>query len=259
MNWPDAKKIYDLSVPIRPGMPVFPFHPPYGITLRARSGEFPRPGGASATNEVITFCAHTGTHLDALGHFSRNGLLCDGSSAKENETMNGLKRLDISETQPILAHAVLLDVAGHLGQECLAVGHGIGAEELDGCLKAGGAALNPGDVAYIRTGWQRHWSDPDTYNGLHGGYPGVNPSGAEWLADRRVRIAAADTTAFEVDPRPGVSVHGMLLVDSGIQILENANLEQLAADGVREFLTIILPLPLVGATASPVRPVAVLS
>ena len=37
----------------------------------------------------------------------------------------------------------------------------------------------------------------------------------------------------------------------------NLNLEGLAADGVREFLLLVLPLLIPGATGSPVRPVAV--
>ncbi len=51
----------------------------------------------------------------------------------------------------------------------------------------------------------------------------------------------------------------MLLVEHGIHILENVYLEQLAADRVREFLFVCLPLKFVGATGSPVRPIAVAS
>ncbi|MDR0358197.1 MAG: cyclase family protein, partial [bacterium] len=47
-----------------------------------------------------------------------------------------------------------------------------------------------------------------------------------------------------------------LLVDAGIQIIENLELEELARDGIYEFLFVALPLRLVGGTASPVRPVA---
>lgn len=51
--------------------------------------------------------------------------------------------------------------------------------------------------------------------------------------------------------------HKVLLVDAGIYILENVNLEALAAAGVYEFLFICIPLRLVGATGCPVRPLAV--
>jgi kynurenine formamidase len=48
-----------------------------------------------------------------------------------------------------------------------------------------------------------------------------------------------------------------LLVRSGIYIMENLLLEELAADRHHEFLFGCLPLKMVGVTASPVRPVAI--
>jgi kynurenine formamidase len=52
-------------------------------------------------------------------------------------------------------------------------------------------------------------------------------------------------------------VHPILLVKHGIHILENINLEELAASRIFEFLFVCLPLKLVGATGSPVRPIAI--
>jgi kynurenine formamidase len=48
----------------------------------------------------------------------------------------------------------------------------------------------------------------------------------------------------------------ILLVENGIHIIEVLDLEELAAAGVHEFLFICSPLKLVGATGSPVRPLA---
>ena len=52
-------------------------------------------------------------------------------------------------------------------------------------------------------------------------------------------------------------VHRVLLVEAGIFIIENVDMEELAAAGVHEFLFAVSPLPFVGGTGSPVRPVAV--
>jgi kynurenine formamidase len=52
-------------------------------------------------------------------------------------------------------------------------------------------------------------------------------------------------------------VHRILLVEHGIHIIENVDMERLAADRVYEFLFVCLPLKLVGGTGSPVRPIAV--
>ncbi len=50
----------------------------------------------------------------------------------------------------------------------------------------------------------------------------------------------------------------MLLVDNGIHLVENLNLEELAADKCHEFLLTIGALTITGGTASPpVTPVAV--
>jgi kynurenine formamidase len=46
-------------------------------------------------------------------------------------------------------------------------------------------------------------------------------------------------------------------VEHGVHIIENIDLEALAADRVHQFLFVCLALPLVGATGSPVRPIAV--
>jgi kynurenine formamidase len=62
--------------------------------------------------------------------------------------------------------------------------------------------------------------------------------------------------AFEKVPDPSMPVHVHLLVENGIHIIECLNLEELAAAGVREFLFVALPLKISGATASPIRPVA---
>src|SRR5206468_1762864 len=51
--------------------------------------------------------------------------------------------------------------------------------------------------------------------------------------------------------------HVLLLVRAGIPIIENLNLEELAAEGVHEFVFICLPLKMQGATGSPVRPIAI--
>jgi kynurenine formamidase len=59
------------------------------------------------------------------------------------------------------------------------------------------------------------------------------------------------------DPELGsIPGHTILIVQHGIHIIESLYLEELAADGVREFGFICLPLKLRGGTGSPVRPIA---
>ena len=53
-------------------------------------------------------------------------------------------------------------------------------------------------------------------------------------------------------------VHCLMIQAAGIHLIENLNLEALAAERVSEFAVVVLPLKLIGATASQVRPVAIL-
>jgi kynurenine formamidase len=64
---------------------------------------------------------------------------------------------------------------------------------------------------------------------------------------------------FDPDFKVTLPGHLILLVRSGIYIIENLFLEELARDQRYEFTFVCLPLKLRGATGSPVRPVAVVS
>jgi kynurenine formamidase len=77
-----------------------------------------------------------------------------------------------------------------------------------------------------------------------------------------VLAVGADNMAWdlmgEADRQLGVTLpgHVLLLVRAGVYIVENLWLEELGEAGVREFTFVCLPLKIVGATGSPVRPVA---
>ena len=53
-------------------------------------------------------------------------------------------------------------------------------------------------------------------------------------------------------------MHRVFLVETGIHIIETMKLDELADTGVSEFLFVLTPLNLQGATGSPTRPLAVL-
>jgi kynurenine formamidase len=247
-----AGRIYDLSHPISPSTPVFPFHVRYAIALHRRHGDTTRPGGSSFANELLVMPGHLSTHIDAIGHFSRGGRVHGGRDAGEIQGHEGLTALDAAALPLLWRRGVLLDVAGGRGTRVLPAGAPIDADE----LRDAGPAPEPGDVVLVRTGWSAHWDDPDRFNGRADGYPGVSPDGARWLIERGAGVVGSDTPAFEVAPPVGDSVHAMLLVDAGIPIIENLALDELAADGGGEFLFVALPLRLEGATGSPIRPIA---
>lgn len=231
-------------------MPHWPSHPPFLYSLSKAHGDIVFEGGVSSAAEVITLGGHVGTHMDALCHFSRDGRLFGGTEAEAVQSVGGgFRALGIDTVGPVVRRGVLFDVAGSGGE--LEPGRAITAADLE---RAAGAEIRAGDVAVIRTGWGRYWDEPRRMANPRA--PGLNLEAAQWLSSRGIFAAGADTLAFEVTPTSRFPVHIHLLVERGIHIVEALNLEELARDGVREFVFVASPLKIVGGTASPIRPFA---
>jgi kynurenine formamidase len=252
--------VIDLSHQWFPGMPVAPVHMPYMFSLARRHGDVPRDDGSCTANEVIILSGHTGTHIDALGHVSSNGKLAGGLDASATQTGGGgLKDLGVEQIGPIVTSGVLLDVAALKGVTCLPAGYEVTPSDLDESESAAGVTVRPGDAVVIRTGWGSRWPDRERFINAGGGTPGPGLAAANWLADREVVATGTDTLTYEV-VRPADNVrpvHARLLVEAGVYLLEALNLEGLAKAGVHSFLFVTAPLKFVGATASPVSPLAI--
>ncbi|GAA0994086.1 cyclase family protein [Acrocarpospora macrocephala] len=253
--------VYDLARPLFVGMPQSPNHPAYWRTLPRRHGDRVRGDGGSAANDMLVMGTHVGTHIDALAHVSHDGLLHGGADAHLACREGGYPDHGVHTIEPIFRRGVLLDIP-RLGRPC-AGGYEITPADLELAESAQSTPVGQGDVVLIRSGWGRHFDDPDRtrYLGHDTGVPGIGEAGAYWLAERGVHAAGADTIAFErLSPGRGHSslpAHRVLLVEAGIYLIETMALEELAAAGVHEFTFVLAPLPLHGATGSPVRPLAV--
>lgn len=142
------------------------------------------------------------------------------------------------------------------------------------CPERGGAA----DRAYSSaqtTCWDRARTDragagvsgrgPDRHGYGHPS-PGLSVRCPEWFHARDVAAVANDTLTFEVFP-PEIEdlwlpVHALHLVETGMLQGQNWNLEELSTAcgeaGRYTFLLSAMPEPFVGATGTPVAPVAIL-
>ena len=247
---------FDLAHSWHAGMPHYPTHPPYARSLTKLHGDFVLDNGASSAADAISLGTHTGTHIDALCHFSCAGRLYGGADVSGLQDWTGGIAQHGAETMPLLLQrGVLLDVAKLWGDHPMAADAGIDAALLGRAEEASGVNLERGDIALVRTGWGQYWDDPRRFvNELH--LPGVTLDGAQWLSRRGVAAAGSDTLAFERLPSPLMEVHVHLLVEAGIHILECLELEALSAARVSEFLLLAAPLKLDGATGSPLRPYA---
>ena len=93
----------------------------------------------------------------------------------------------------------------------------------------------------------------------------MDRSATEWLIEKEVLAVGADNICWDLvdswdtDLNCNLPGHLLLLVRSGIFIMENLNLIELAASGYSRFVFVALPLKLVGATGSPLPPLALVA
>jgi len=66
-------RIYDITVPLSPSLPVYPGDPEVTITPVAQL-----PWGDAANVSRLVLSSHTGTHLDVPRHFFQQGTAIDG-------------------------------------------------------------------------------------------------------------------------------------------------------------------------------------
>jgi kynurenine formamidase len=266
-------RIFSLARDRFPRMPLFPGHPTFEVLsyrtpqgLRA-AGDAPwgpvNDAGLGFMSELVIGTTHSGAHIDAHAHMTVGADdRWNGGSARRHLGDFGPLRGDATEIPPLWRRGVLYDVPAHRGVEHLGRAERVDANELQEIEAATGAAAGAGDVALVRTGYMRHWPDPDRMAAHRA--PGPEATAARLLADRGVVATGSDTETYEVQPTPDPGqpanpqpVHTLLLIERGIYIMESLDLEGLAASGAHEFLFVALPLKIRGATGSMIDPVAV--
>lgn len=257
-------RVFDLGRPMFVGMPQSPNHPQYWHALPRRHGDRMRADGSSAANDVIMTGTHVGTHIDSLAHVSFQGCLYGGVDAAEEQAGGRFMKHGVHTIEPMVCRGVLLDVPAALGIAACEPAYEITVTDLEATAAHHGIDIGRGDVVLVRSGWGLRFAEgSEAYVGGSTGVPGVGEAGATWLADQGIRAAGADTIAFEQLPAGSghalLPAHRVLLVERGVYIVEAMDLEGLGAAGVREFTFVLVPLNLVGATGSPVRPLAVVA
>lgn len=111
------------------------------------------------TGYAVSLYTHMGTHIDVLNHFGLNGEIYNGFAAEEHLGDRGWRRAGAETIPPMVARGVLIDVAAAKGLDELPPGYRIGAGDLRAALARQNVALEPGDVALIRTGRMRGYGD----------------------------------------------------------------------------------------------------
>jgi kynurenine formamidase len=271
-------KVYDLGVRVDrtsykwPGhapIEILSFRSPQGLGMTKDIGGFQEGKRNLGFNSGVLFMSdNVGTQIDTLAHISTgpDNHSYNGIRAAENSTDFGIRRADADSIPPIIARAVLIDVAADRGVKVLPSNFAIGPKELQSALKRQNMDVEPGDVVLIRTGtlglWGSTGADHDRI--AEHDSAGLTLAGAKWLVEQKGAVlVGSDTSGLEVgkDPeqpdRP-TGVHEYLLVEQGVHVGEFHNLEELSRNRVYRFTYVALTNRLKGATAgTALRPIAI--
>lgn len=263
-------KVYDLATDYFVGMPSFSDlgDPPYQFWLthtpRGNIVDDPANVGkaqnetVSYTGDAVSFYTHMGTHIDALNHFGLHGKIWNGFDPDTQLGDRGWKKAGAETIPPIVARGVLIDVAGAKGVAMLEPVHRVTAADLKAALARQGTTIERGDVVLVRTGRMALFDKADAFTKDP---PGLSPDGAAFLANAGAMIVGADNLSLETFPSQvagdWVPVHTYLLAHKGIPIIEMAVLDALAKDRVYTFAFVGGSLKFRGASAAPIRPMAI--
>lgn len=217
-----------------------------------------RPGGFQFAEDTVVMPLHIGTHIDALCHAWCEEKMFNGYRETTMRSTSGATRLGVEKMPPAVTRGLLIDLVKLRGRT-LQAGEVVTRQDIEACLAQAGLRIEPGDAVLLHTGWLA--AQINNPNIDFNSEPGIDHEAGLWLAQHDVALIGADNFAVEVLPfAPGsvFPVHQCVIRDFGIPLLEGLMLESLASTGRAEFLFIAAALPIVGATGSPLTPLAVL-
>lgn len=249
--------VYDLGLEINERMPHNPDFARFSLAFTTT----PEGSGASSPfqfcAEAIVGALHTSTHIDALVHVQAEGRIHGGSLARDARGDRGWREQGIETVPPIIGRALVLDIARLRDLDPLPDGYEITVADLRDALRATALAVASGDIVLLRTGKVRQFlADPVAFQAAE---PGIGPEAAIWLYDQGMAVLGTDTTGTEPLPfaDPARTTHRAMLVERGVHLIENLDLEALSRDRVSVGMFVALPLKITGATGSWVRPVLI--
>ncbi len=225
------------------------------------------PGQLQSSSEFLGLDYHglTTTHIDSLAHVFWEGKMYNGYPAELVTSKKGAMKESIDLLRDgVVTRGVLLDVVRTKGVKWLDKGYGVMPEDLEATENSCHVRVESGDAVLLRTGHLRKRNELGPYPMIAEGYAGFQAACIPWLHSRQVAVCGSDVPN-DVHPS-GYSLlsspmHQIGIVAMGLWLLDNANLEELAAACEEyqrwEFLFVIAPLRVQGGTGSPVNPIAV--
>lgn len=206
-------KIYDISVPISERTIVYPGDPPVRLIW-----DMTIPSGRLVNLSSISFCSHTGTHIDAPFHFLNDGISVDQVSL---ELLYG---------------------------ECLVV-------EIDNPISIGLQAL---ERAGVTGGTQRIlFKTRNSAFWKIGTYPEdyvfIESEAAEWLVERGIQLVGIDWLSVDPFDTADFPAHRSILGSGGV-VVEGLDLSDVPPG---TYTLACMPLKIAGGDGSPSRAVLI--
>lgn len=181
-------RIYDISLPISPELPVWPGDPSVVLERFARIED-----GETANVSRIAMGVHTGTHVDAPYHF-----LADGSKADHMQLKDLIGR----------AYVVYLPEANIITADALQA-----------------AEIPPRTRRLLfKTRNSAHWSNKTP--GFQEDFVALSADGARYLVERGVRLVGVDY--LSVAPFDAAVPTHHVLLEAGVIIVEGLDLSKVA-------------------------------
>ena len=219
--------------------------------------------GIGADRISVAYHGMAHTHIDAMAHWEDEGTFYNGYTPDPDAVLErGHERNSVLNLKDgILTRGVLIDIPRLKGVPYLGPTEPVYIEDIEAWEERTGVRVSAGDALFLRTGvWARREAEGPWLRGRRGESPGLHPSVIPWLRERDVAILGTDRSYVAPSNIPG-SAHDFALLYLGVHMLDNCDLEALAdaaaERGRWEFLLMAAPLPIPGATGSPLNPIAV--
>jgi kynurenine formamidase len=210
------KRFVDLTHVFTAGFPVFTFDPPSRRTL------ITIPGGGFYSQEW-TFGEHSGTHMDAPGHFVLGGRLSPEITPQE-----------------LIVPIVVIDISRRAARDPDAV---VTVDDVSR-FERGHGRIPRGALVAMNSGWAQKVDDPLAFKGgpsfpnYH--FPGFSLEAAIWLVEKRdVTAIGVDTTSLDPGNSTTFPVHVNYLATDRYGLENLNNLDRIPPRGALAYVGLI--------------------
>jgi kynurenine formamidase len=210
-------------------------------------------------DELLISNLGIGTQIDGFAHVNIAGRHFGDMPTGQVVRARGAVKYGIETLPPIIGRGVLLDMTALYQTPIIPDSTPFNRDEIERVAQRQGVSISRGDIVLLHTGWARlRTTEPERFLASP---PGLGLEGADYLAGLGVVAIGADQWALEAvpaeDPEEFLPVHGKLLVELGVYILENVRTDELAADEAFEFFFMLAAPRFKGAVQTVVHPVAI--